>query len=887
MRKVKPKEASNSSWIDELRQAFADADSSGSRSLTMEQWLSSKLNTLVANDILDNKQMMDFFNCVDTNCDSKISWDDLVEYLLTHGNSFRLQASSDKKMKVTFEAPDEKIMRKTYRTARIRKMLHLEAQGRIVTLSDSTFTVWKSSDCVLVHSVTDKDGFVDCCVVPSMAKIAVAKPNRRIVFLDIRNFEPMKMVISGSAVESDVPKMTEEESERAVTTGKASDLPLFNKPKAIIGHPELNVLFVGDEEGRVEVFRMFMTRNARHGWAWERLNVRTVHHDAITQISYLPDKDVYVSSSLDGSIVIWKYKAAENAFQKVYRFRNTEKLAITSFAYDSQTSDIVYVTTAHYFGVWRTFTEQYEHIETPSQVVVTLAIVQLSSEASFCVTISKDNFVSIYRMPNLVQLSNYYMGLQHALCPPTYALAVKYHLYLGGAFLSMWRCDDCTSEGLSAHASPIVSAIRNEMFDKVISVDRGGDLHIWDIENGNKVFSASIKQGDSEVRCMALDTIQRRLGVGYSDGLCHIVAANSGTVLSVIDRSYFDGGCNAVVFGTVLNTSRIICLSNNKIVMFEDMSGNRVNFIRKFVEHSEDVSKVLILKEKYMLSIGSGSEMFLWNVSQQHPILKYHLDVDPSTALDIPDDPDKFLVGDVAGNIHMMSISSPSVVGSIAGFGLVTKSSVTIMSMHKDQLIAGNMHGYIKVYKHIGEDFRDVVRFRAHTEAIISISVSETHGVVITAGRDEEIRIWRLEPFALVGELGKLSRWNISTPSSYQSTTPLPDDPNHFVDLSVKHNTPPKDEPVQHTSNLSDTSEEIQVPPFSFADFSTAINDIENLCYTGRKYVRLAESKPDNVPLTSRPVPPPSLVNTKMMTRTLKLFKQIKAKPKLWKPTIP
>ena len=889
--KSKSKESPEDNWAGKLRVAFNEVCSSNACTLTLEQWLGSKLPSIISDTPMDESEMKDFFNRVDADCDQKISWNDLVEYLLKHGASFRLQASTEKRLKITFEAPDEQTMMKCHKTATNLRMLCLQTQGQILTLSESTLTFWRASDCVAIHTITDKDGFLDCCIVPSIAKVAVAKANRQIIFIDIRSFEPMRMVISASAIVSDIPKMTEEESERAVTTGKACDLPMFNKPRAIIAHPEANILFVGDEEGRIEVLRLFMSRNARHGWTWERINVRKMHCDSISQITYLEEKDgVFVSASLDGSLVVWKYRIAENTFSKLYKFRNSEKLPITSFAYDQRTKDIVYTTPAHYFGIWRTFTQQYEHIETLREIVTTLTIVPLSDDASFCVTLSKDNFVSIYRMPNMTPLASYCMGIQHSLCPPTFALYVKNYLYLAGAFLSKWKCDDCTNEGLSAHSSPILRTLYNDVFDRLISIDQSGAIHVWTIENGNKTFSTSLAEGVLKVTSIALDSSQRRMAIGYSDGLVRIVAASSGTVLATIDKQFCDGECSSIAFASIMDSRRLFCCSNQKIVMFEEMSGNRVNFVRNFVGHSEILSKIVILKDKFILSIGSGSEMFLWNVSQQHPICKFHLDADTSTALDIPEDQDLFIIGDVVGNAHVMSLTKPTPIKSIPGSGLTTQSAITAMAWdsHKN-LYIGNMHGYVKLYKYNNGQFLVGIRFRAHTEAILSISVPDKHEVLITAGRDEEIKIWRTEPFALIGNFGHVWRWNLSEPSSCLSNEPLPDDPNHFADLKAVQNKTKqqREEDEKDEAEGSSVREQVSVPVFSLDDFEAAVANVEDICVSGRRYVKLAMS--DDVPLTSRPMRPsflrdPSLVDKKMMTQTLKLFRHIKAKPKIWKP---
>ena len=256
--------------------------------------------------------------------------------------------------------------------------------------------------------------------------------------------------------------------------------------------------------------------------------------------------------------------------------------------------------------------------------------------------------------------------------------------------------------------------------------------------------------------------------------------------------------------------------------------------------------------------------MFLWNVQQQSPVLKYQMPNDPTTAEDLPADPDMFVVGDVNGFIHFMSKSSPTPISSINAFGLSVRSAVTTIEIPDNYplVVAGNQHGYVKYWFLVGSELQEIRRFRAHTEPVRSVSVSPQNRVVVTMGGDERIRQWSVEPFGLIGSYGMGKTWKNNHIDMWESNTPLPDDPMHFIDRTSN------DVPGANGEEEEEEDKpEVQVPPIELPAFS--LNEIENMmeyaediCLSGRNQVekRRSEIMPPEFPLTSRPEP----VNTYM-----------------------
>lgn len=886
-------------WAEKLQLAFEDADTNSVGALTLDQWMGSRFPALLSsNSRMTKEQFEEYFHQIDYNCDLSIEWTELVDYLMCHQGDLS-SSNREKKLRITYYMPDINLIQRAPRTTKCLKIIYLRTQSIIVTLTETTFTFWKPDECAVIFSVVDKDGFIDCCQLPSLSKVAIIKQNRQIIFYDIRTHQKMNFTVSATLNNEDIPSMSKSEAKKSMIRSGIRKIPLFNVPTAIVGHPDKHILFVGDEEGVIDVYRFFTSRDAKHDWTYSRIKSQPMHTDRVTQLTYFSQTETFASSSSDGTIVLWRYDTKEIRFSKMCSMHQLMNLSIRSFVYDARTRDIVYTTNAHYFGIWRTYTEHQEIIETPSHFIATIQIIPLESDSSFLATFSTDNFISVYQMPNLDNCRTWYMGLQHELCPPTGAIYIDGVLYLVGSFLSAWLCENGENDGLMAHQHPIVCAIANDLFGRVLTFDKSGEAISWDTSNGNKAFSFSVNEDKKTVLCATLDPAERKVAIGFSSGLVKFVSANSGSLLSTIDPLYIPGGCYNIKFTRVNNSQRLVCSSGNRsIVLFEELSGNRTRFVRNFLGHTEHVSKVIILKNEIMLTIGSDHEMFLWNLQLHHPILKFQLPNDPSIATDLTGTPDQFLVGDVVGFIHIMSINEKTPLKSFNGFGMTMKSPITtlLMASSSPLIIASNLHGYVKFWI-LGQNgnLQDVRRYRGHTEGIVSVTLSEEHRAIATVGRDEEIKLWSIEPFALIGAFGKAGKWDIKNHNTWESQDPLPDDPIHFAEppdlaqIQLEKEAQENAEKARLAQEEADKQVKILIEEDHSLDLTRLdemAEKMEHLCETGQKYELMYKAMPKNGAQSARVHRPrrpnimdKDLANLPEMFKTINKLDEICSRP--------
>lgn len=847
-------------WIEKVRTAFNEVDDKQNGQLTIQQFCRSRLRFLIMPYRLDEMQMEDYFRQIDSNCDDIIQWSELVDFLMCLQKSLGGGGLLEKTIKITYLAPSELIAKKHNRTSTCLKAMFIPALGQVAALNETQLTFYSIGDCVPVNVFQDRDNFVDFTYMPCIYKIAIAKQNRQVIFYDVRNNEKDPFFISATLDANAVMRMSISEANIASQWCHRRRIPLFNTPCAICSVPDQPTLLIGDDTGKIEVFTMFTSRETKLNWQANRVCSMKMHEGGITQMDYHPTIEKYISSSTDGTIAIWRYNDKTHKIQRDYLFREPQNLGIRSYIYDVRTRDVVYTTAGHCFGVWRTYTTHQQTIETNSQLISTQIIYQMNFDNSFLISITKENFVSVYRMPEMELTRSWYMGIYHDMCPPTGCLIVDKHLYLVGAFMSCWQLESSECDGLRPHVHRMVHAYANDIFRLMISVDRHGVVNTWNILNGKKEFSYDLHENRSKVLCAALDLAKRRMGIGYSDGRLKIVSSNSGSVLCEIDKKYIERGCVYIKFAMIFAQKRFLaCTGAKTIVMFEDMSGNRWRFARSFVGHQEPMSMVTVLKGNLILSIGMEHEMFLWNVQQQNPVIRYQMPDDPTVAADLVSDPDMFIVGDVCGLIHFMSRKSPTPVSSINPFGMSVRSAITALEIPDGYplVVAGNQHGYVKYWMLDGSELKEIRRFRAHTESVVSVSVSPKFKTVVTMGNDAMIRQWSIEPFGLIGSFGTGTNWKMNRINTWESKEPLEDDPMHFVDRekaareaalrAAEEEEEEKDEPVKVP--------EIRIAPFCLGDIEKLMDSVEEVCLSGRNQVakRRSQIMPPEFPLTTRP----------------------------------
>lgn len=891
-------------WIDKLKYAFNEADSHGNNKVTLSQWMNSRLRYVISDRILTDEEMNDFFEKVDTDLDGSIQFEELENYLISHQGTIT-QLDMHQVLHLSYFKPFDETMIFTKRTEHCLKSLFIPRTIQILSITESIFTIWDPGSLTPIRQIDSCKGkFVDFCYIPSLFLVVIALQNRKLFFFDLRSLKKLKFYISASLDSQKVLKMSLAESYKALQHVEKNKVPLFNAPTSIASDPNESLVFIGDDSGRIEVFDIHRSRHSKLNYGFTRLGIRKFHQTTVSQIMYLDDFGSFVSSSFDGSFQMWTFDSKSKLFTTQYTYNDPLQCNITGFVYDLRTKSIIYRTTNHCICSWKVKTKHRRSVST-SDNIEALSVYLTDENTSYVVAVSSNRFFSSYQLPSFDQKKNWFMGSHHDISAPYSCLIIKDHFYLIGTYISVWDIEICDEEFVNPHSGIFVAALVNDATQRILTIDRKGNQVQWDSKTGIKQFKSTYVVNEKvTINCACMDKQKRRLGVGFSTGAFQIISINSGTILFDMDSSYCVDGCLNIEFGILFGQPRILCCAgNNSAVIFDDINSSRIRFDRNFVGHTENIMKTVILKEKLILTIGIGHECFLWSISRQAPIAKIDLKGDPTTACDLPDDPDIFIVGDVIGFIYFVSIETKSIITSMNPFGMKKDVSITFLSVIEElgYLIACNYNGYVKLWsmnqikesggnsedehksesedkndneslnkdenkiedlgnklKNFDEDFvrrMNLIRlFRAHTQSIFSVDYSKVMNSIITLGRDQEVRIWSLDPFSLIGELGKPKKWNFDKRETWIGDDNVFFNENDFATSNQQNLSLNKKQPKYIQDSIQEGPKIENVPkiPFSVSTFENMMENVEKQIKSGRILIKKMPKK------SNEPIHPPS-----------------------------
>lgn len=186
-------------WVSNLKTAFFEVDKSNQGLITKEQFINSRLNSLIYDDIMTFREMEILFDQINTSIDSRISWNQFIDYLMTqnqNSKSFKI----GKEISFEFVAPPLMYSSKFFRCPKIIRALYIASLDLLVSLTDKFMSVWNPKTCEQIYEFpNDSNGFfTDMCYIQSNQRIAIALDTRNIIFFDPRSMQKVKETISAT-----------------------------------------------------------------------------------------------------------------------------------------------------------------------------------------------------------------------------------------------------------------------------------------------------------------------------------------------------------------------------------------------------------------------------------------------------------------------------------------------------------------------------------------------------------------------------------------------------------------------------------------------------------------------------------------------------------------
>lgn len=772
--------SANNEWIIQLKSAFNDADERKRGYLTKSQFCISKLPSLISESTLTPEEPSLLYDKLNFSNDNRLTWKRLVDYMIVqHQSDKNLEERSD--FKIKYIKPDDSVLRLYKKQQKYLKSFYLSDTHQIVSLSNECLQFWSPESCEVTEEFSNKEfKFIDCTIMPNLQLIAIITDKRTIIYYDMKYGTGGKNYISATLKRKDLQRLTIGQSVKLIDSLKSKKIQLFHKSTCIGAHPDQNILYVGDEEGIVEVFSVIRTSIFMSDFSTERLAWFQIHDSEVSTIEYVKQFGSMVSSSYDGTIKVWDYDTNRHEC-RLRSLQNISGKSITKLYFDTMSNLFVFTTTTHNIGTWAMYTNSLKMIDIPPSEIRNCIVIPYNCDISYILTISSKNFVTVYFLRTLEYITSFLLKDKHFNCVPTTSQYCNNCLYLLGSYMTAWKVVSYTDDGIKPHKEKIIFA--EVKGDSLYTIDETGVFIHWNMLTGEKqkIFSISPIKGQiiRDVTCN-----KDRIAEICADGSIRIVGIDSGLEISSIPKNQLERKTLCVKFGKIGSTKYLFAAGRSKILyMFSDLPGNKFRYLRSLTGHSEIIEKIYIIKNLFTLTIGAVKEIFLWDTKCIQ--IRYTIPGEPIVAIDLKGFNDIFIITDTLGNINFMSTHRHTPLESKKAFELKKDAPLSAITQFGDHIIVGNTIGYVAVYllEHIsgGYTCNFVCLCRSHIVPIMFLSVHKRSSTIVSVGQDGKVLLYSMQHRSFVGSIGTFVYWDLANRETWKCDPPVDEDNTLFT----------------------------------------------------------------------------------------------------------
>lgn len=793
-------------FLYDLKRCFDDADSEEKGYLTEDQWFNSSIRQFLQNGKLSNEEYKKYFFRIDANSIGKVTWNDLVIYLMKEITVRDLRINNET-MKYIHK---QKLQIPPHSNVHREMISHISSclsTGEYITLSPDSIRFWDPGTLAHRRFINEPGNFSTFCIFNDLKILCVATSKRSLIFYELESLALLPVEISASPTTRQIKAMTTRQAKETLKTLKHVQTPLVNSPQALCCADLLNknfdytkIFYVGDDAGILEVFKMTIPMR-RHGtdYSIKRIAKTTMHQGGINQISPIEALKCYASCSQDHTVKFWNFidKSSGKTGGSFTILRTfTESYGpVLGFNFSPTQKVLVTFSVSRDGYVWaispprRLFKlgGHYNIIEAITEFVT-------SSNEKYILTMTNRkefrlwdscNFRMIYEWadPELQRPENRYSCAMFDY--------LRHSLITCSSYPSKWT-EDLTNHvevyEPHTHLYPIVGCFYSTIFDQIVTIDNVSNIKIWNYKTGSLETNHknSWESSLSTLTFSCIDCSNRRLITSNYNCQTKLLNFNSGTeipILNLICPSTFINFMKCAMFGT---REYYICSSWDKQLMaFSEIEKGDFELVRSYKGHKNDITAITEYSDGFISGDIDGF-IFEWTLETNIPKCSYELD----TSVECLQVIDHFLfVGDGEGKLHVFSLPKLVLIKTIIPHE-ITKPHL-LLSMNYDPtnhfFYTGDSLGYLKKWK---LEFYSLFVIepveigpfnlkRCCLNEIRSILILDNGNMIATCGTDKNVRIWRSDDLGYIGFLSNESQWDLTNPASIKPD-PFEIDHNHF-----------------------------------------------------------------------------------------------------------
>ncbi|XP_028813763.1 WD repeat-containing protein on Y chromosome isoform X2 [Denticeps clupeoides] len=771
----------------------------------------------------------ELFNEVDIFCRGRVGWEEVCTYLL---QCYR-QRDSTEQEEARAPRTSQPLIRHCLHSQRepIVRMVAVSQPPplRFITVSKrGTLTVWNRS----LHIVTsvqlsgdpEEEGnrkkfrglTTDAVYMANVHKIAVATMNRELRFFDISAssyIEEFHLCGLSNAVTAMCYWYDTSSPGNPSLLVWGDDKGSVNILRFLCPHKGLFDIPFTNQTGPQRVYLQDVCINSQRV---SYQHVGKIHEEPINRIQYRPGADLVVTSSesATSSVVLVDVSLRNKSY--VWKINK----GVTCFDFCASMGLLVTSGVEPVVRVWTCYVTAcpVASLEGHRTAVLDVAIHQgLSKIFSY----SKDAVLKIWDIQSQqcvrsLQLKFPYIVAgqtpEHGNFPllllqtPLQQVLVSCRDYLGLLRLDGGASDD--------RPVALTSLLYNSHLKQVVTACANSSLAMWDIRTGSKILEMRNTHGEAAITCLALDTTQRLLVTGASNGTIKteiITGASNGTIkvwnlLNGHNLHKLEAVSDTEVTGVICNPdNHLLAVGWSRQIAQYHITDPNETYVRAEMpwkasqQHQGDILAVDHCPLRGLLATGSfDGEIIIWDLDNQRPVVRLANSKSKNAACPV----DKLmflqhhaecrqwrerplLISSQAGYVCCWMISgSPCNHGQ---FYAPNQARECVLGLSSDQenklLVTSDTAGFIQVWdisQHLrltpdeGAECRPLLlhSWRAHGAAAVGAELLTVHTgfFVASASADGVARLWTVDG-GLVGDFGRDQQWNLSDPSTYQRSS--------------------------------------------------------------------------------------------------------------------
>lgn len=771
-----PKETArinNKRFLFELRKAFDDADSEQKGWVSHDQWMNSSLRYYIHDGRLTEDEFDKYFRKIDANSDERLTWEELVCYMIQEITTRELKLDNDAARLIT-KVPTQVPKRSNQHRDMVRRLIISKRTGEYLTLSDDSIRIWYPTDLSLKHSITSPGYFADFYLFENNLIMVVATTERRLLFYETEKYSVLPVELCASPSTKSIRTMSVDEAQDTLKALESPQIPMFNVPKAVHeadypGKDKRTIAFViGDDEGVIELFLLWIPQRRKgNDYKVERISRSQIHSQPINEIKSIDLLNCFASSSTDRTVKFWSFNGSTFSILKTF----SDFIPIDGFLFSESSKSLITYGPSRDVYVWginpprKIFTlgDHYNQVQCISDFATSSKdkyLVVITNRKEFRIWDSSSfrlvgewSDTSLQRPENLFSVAQF----DHArLC-----------LVTCSAYPTKWA-EDYTTQLLYfdklTHNYPIIGCFYSKDYDQLITCDSACTFKIWNYMKGSLETSHRKKLaiGSSHIFAACLDNSSRRLITTTFNGQITIWNFNSGQEIvrfTPVDHSLI----SLLMCAVISNREYLVCCYwDRRILLYIEVGPCEYELYRSFNGHKSDITSIAQSLNGLVSGDASGS-VISWAINTSSPQGVGSIQSDASIECLACANYCVF-AGDSNGTISVFSLPNMNLVQTFDAHGITRPYSLTSITADaaNDALYTADSFGYVKKFQLSNLDNGQL--FRCHQDDISSLTIINDGRHIATCGIDKTVRIWDTECFSYYGFLydEEGSHWNLS-----------------------------------------------------------------------------------------------------------------------------